>query len=110
MRRPAAPTYLLEAFVDGEELHVDGVVRGGSIQAMAVSRYTNKPLDRRRGAVVDSVVLDPVRFKQYYAQSTDVAARVLRALDRREGVFHLEAFRSGDRYLFSECAALPGAA
>jgi formate-dependent phosphoribosylglycinamide formyltransferase (GAR transformylase) len=53
---------------------------------------------------VGTVLLEPSGHADLYAQAQDLVSRALAALGHTNGVFHLEAFRQGDRLVFSECA------
>ncbi|WP_381562670.1 acetyl-CoA carboxylase biotin carboxylase subunit family protein [Streptomyces eurythermus] len=95
----------VEEFVPGAEVHLDGVVRGGELTALAVSRYLGNVLTTHNGAPMGSVVTDPRRAPDLYRHGRSLTARALAALGHRDGVFHLEAFEQPDGSLvFGECA------
>ncbi|MFJ9774023.1 ATP-grasp domain-containing protein [Kitasatospora sp. NPDC101157] len=95
--------WLVEEFVTGNELLLDGVVRGGEVVFLSVSRYLQNAIQVRSGAFVGAVALDPKEHDELYAQARALCRDALGALGHREGVFHLEAFRQPDRLVFSEC-------
>ncbi|MEV0619274.1 ATP-grasp domain-containing protein [Nonomuraea sp. NPDC050404] len=101
-------TFYLEEFSAGDEYHVDGVVREGSLRVLGVSRYLNKPLQCRDGAVIGSYVLDPDAHPEIYSRIHDIAETCLDEFGLMDGVFHLELFKDGDSYVFGECGARPG--
>lgn len=102
--------WLVEEFVDGAELHVDGVVRNGDVTFLSVSRYLHNLITIRSGSLVGSVTLDPATHRERYRQAREVAETSLRAFGHRDGLFHLEVFESeGEAGLvFSECAGRIG--
>lgn len=99
---------LAESFVEGREIHVDGVVRAGRVLAHTVSRYLENLIKVRDGAAVASILLPPAEHADLYVQAGDLADRVLTALGHRDGVFHLEAFITDTGLVFSECGGRVG--
>ncbi len=100
--------WLIEEYVRGGELHVDGVVRDGTIGFLGVGRYLQNLIGIRRGGVVGSLVVDPDTHPRLYRRARELTAGVLGALGHTDGVFHLEAFDQGDRLVFGECAGRIG--
>lgn len=100
--------WLVESFVEGGELHLDGVVRDGELHLLSVSRYLNNVLDFRNGGLVGSTLLDPAAHTGLYAAASDITTRSLRALGHPDGVFHLEVFEQGTDLVFGECAGRVG--
>lgn len=100
--------WLVEEFMTGGELHLDGVVRDGDVLLLGVSRYLDNVIGIRLGGLVGSVVLDPGRYQDVYRHARELMTRSLRAIGHRDGVFHAEAFDQGDRLVFSECAGRIG--
>lgn len=105
---PTAGPWLVEEFIDGAELHIDGVVRDGVLHALGVSRYLQNIIDIRGGGLVGSVTLDPCSHADLYRRVDELATAALRALGYRDGIFHLEAFQQPDRLVFSECGGRSG--
>jgi len=100
----------VEQFVEGAMYVVDGLVTGGEVRAVFVSRYLNDCLSFREGAHLGSVQLtrdDPLvdRLAAY-------ARRVLGALPTPEcTTFHLEVFLTpGDDLVLCEVASRTGGA
>ncbi|HVJ89482.1 MAG TPA: hypothetical protein VM580_06730, partial [Labilithrix sp.] len=96
---------LVEAFVPGEMLHVDGLVHRGEIVLTSVSRYVRGCLAFGRGESLISVQLDadnPLRERL-----AAFAQRVLRAMPLPELTpYHLEVFHTpDDRLVFCEIAS-----
>ena len=100
--------WLVEEFMSGAELHLDGVVRGGTVMFLGVSRYLQNVISIRSGGLVGSVVLDPQAHAPLYDDAYELASTSLKAIGHSDGVFHLEAFEQGNRLVFSECAGRIG--
>ncbi|MFC8447879.1 hypothetical protein [Kitasatospora sp. NPDC057223] len=100
--------WLVESFVPGGELHVDGAVRAGRLELVSVSRYLNNVMAFRDGGLVGSTLLDPEEHPGLYAAVSDVTARSLNALGHPDGVFHLELFEQDELLVFGECAGRVG--
>lgn len=104
----ASGPWLVEDFVNGAELHVDGVVRGGELLFHSVSRYLQNVISVRSGGVIGSILMQPVTHPELYDQARELVIRSLRALGHADGVFHLEAFLDERGLVFSECAGRIG--
>ena len=101
--------WLAEEWVDGAELHVDGVVRGGQVLFTSVGRYAQNVLAIRDGGIVASVMEHPVHSAGLYDRAHAVAEQAMKALGHHDGVFHMEVFEQGDRLVFGECGGrIPG--
>ena len=100
--------WLVEEYVDGPEMHFDGVVREGQLTLLSVSQYLQNVITIRDGGLVGSVTLDPDADRAIYEQAADLTSRALAALGHTDGVFHLEAFRTTEGLVFSECAGRIG--
>ncbi|MCP9988930.1 ATP-grasp domain-containing protein [Streptomyces sudanensis] len=105
---PRSGPFLLEEYVDGSEMHVDGVLFDGEITTYGVSRYFTNNLHVRSGGINGAYMLDPGRFPAVYAEVGALTAHALRTLGLTRGVFHMEVFETPDGYCFSECAARHG--
>ncbi|MEU8580803.1 ATP-grasp domain-containing protein [Streptomyces abikoensis] len=96
----------LEEYIDGAILHADGLVSGGTLVDLAVSRYVNKPVDYLGGAPLASHQI-PDRDGRY----RDFAERVVEALEIEAGTLHLELFETEEGELvFLEVANRMGGA
>ncbi|MGW0836136.1 ATP-grasp domain-containing protein [Streptomyces prunicolor] len=104
----ATGPWLAEQWVDGAELHFDGVVRNGEVRFLSVGRYLQNVLAIRNGGLVASVSLRPDRHPEFYDRARELTAHAMKALEHHDGVFHLEAFEQGDRLVFGECAGRIG--
>lgn len=104
---PNTGPWLVERYVPGEELHVDGVVRAGRVLLASVSRYLHNVIEVHDGRLVASATLDDTDA-HLVAEATALTQRVLTALDHRDGVYHLEAFHDNGRLTFGECAGRIG--
>jgi biotin carboxylase len=97
--------WLVEAFVHGREVHVDGVVRSACLRHIVVSKYFVNMIDVDRGLLNGSYVVRPTGSPELYERAAQLASTALRVLGLQDGVFHLEAFEQADgRLVFSECA------
>lgn len=105
--RSGAP-FVAETFVDGAELHADGVVRDGEVRLLTVARYLDNLIDVNDGGTVASVV-EPAREEPALHRAVlDLTTRVLHAVGHRDGIFHLEAFETSAGLVFGECAGRAG--
>lgn len=100
--------WLVEEFVAGSELHLDGVVRDGTVLFLACNRYLQNLIDIQDGGITGSVALDPDRHHHLYDRAHELVTMSLKALGHGDGVFHLEAFEQDERLVFSECAGRIG--
>ncbi|NML51337.1 ATP-grasp domain-containing protein [Streptomyces sp. R302] len=99
----------IEEFVQGEVLHVDGVLDAeGKPLFLCTSRYTSTCLDfERLGEPLGSVFQTDAAVR---GRCEDFAVRCLTALGLRSSAFHLELFDTGDELVFLEVGArVPGA-
>lgn len=96
--------WLVEDYVPGHEHQVDGVVRGGTITALVVSRYLQNPIEIHFGGLLSTIALAPAEHSKLYNRARLLAAEALTAIGHSDGVFHLEAFDQQDRLVFGECA------
>lgn len=111
--RSARTAMVLEDFVPGAELHLDGIVADHRLQRLSVSRYTHTCLSIKEGVVLGSVVVDARDDAETCAQARALTEAVVAALSYAAGAFHLEAFEPegpGGGLVFSECAARIGGA
>lgn len=108
--RPAGGPWLAEEWVDGPELHIDGIIRDGEVRFLSIGRYLQPLLGIRDGGLVSSYALHPVAHAKLHARAAGFVCDVARALRHRDGVFHMEAFECGDDLVFGEYAGrVPGA-
>ncbi|MFI7194042.1 acetyl-CoA carboxylase biotin carboxylase subunit family protein [Nocardia nova] len=102
--------FLLEEFVDGEELTADGVVSGGRIELLCVGQY-RLPLMATIAAQAPLTLYkyEADRHARRSAEVAPIAAATLAALGLTDGVFHIELFRRPDGTLVvGEAAARRG--
>ena len=100
---------LTEEWVDGSELHVDGVVRGGQVVFVSVGRYLQNVLSSRDGGIVATVMEHPGHRPELYERAHAFAEQTMKALEHHDGVFHMEVFEQPDRLVFGECGGrIPG--
>ena len=103
-----ATAHILESWVEGREMHSDGVVENGRIVAFGVTRYRHNLLTVREGNLLASITLDPTEHATLYAEMRELTDRSLRAVGLTDGIFHLEAFHGPDGFVFGELAARAG--
>ncbi|WP_030771875.1 ATP-grasp domain-containing protein [Streptomyces sp. NRRL F-2664] len=97
--------FQLEEHIDGDILHADGLVDGGRLVELAVSRYVNKPVEYAHGTPLGSHQ-EPCTP----AQRT-LAEQVVKVLGIEEGCIHLEFFETATGELvFLEVANRMGGA
>ncbi|MFF3291691.1 acetyl-CoA carboxylase biotin carboxylase subunit family protein [Streptomyces sp. NPDC003023] len=95
----------LEEHIDGDILHVDGLLCDGRLLELSVSRYVNKPVEYADGMPLGS---HQVRVSDAHRGITE---RVVEALEIDEGCIHLELFHTADDELvFLEIANRVGGA
>lgn len=105
---PSAGAWLVEQFIAGEELHCDGVVRDGEVVFLGVSEYLQNVISIKDGGLVGSYGLRPWQHPKTYDELRRLTADSLEAIGLADGIFHLEVFRSGEEFVFSECAGRVG--
>jgi hypothetical protein len=100
--------YMVEGFVQGDMLHVDGLAIDGALRFAAASRYVHGCLAFQDGRSLGSVLLDPATTLAERAIA--MTSRVIAALPASPLVaFHLELFHTpDDRLLLCEIASRTG--
>lgn len=112
-RRALPRTFVLESYVSGDELNIDGVMVDGDLRFLSIASYGEpclSAIDSQRP--LRTVKYDPDDEPELYASVRALAEKSLTALGLRTGIFHLEAFMDPDSrsLFFSECAARRGGA
>ncbi|HVK94731.1 MAG TPA: ATP-grasp domain-containing protein [Noviherbaspirillum sp.] len=97
--------YECEEFISGPIYHVDGLVSGGESRFQKASRYLGTCLDFAHGKPLGSIVLAESEFQAELLKFTDAC---LRALDLRQGAFHMEIISADDGFYFLEVGARVG--
>lgn len=99
--RPADPL-LVERYVDGAELSVEGIVWGGDLEVLAVF---DKPIPLSGPAFQETIFVTPSRHAPaVLAEVERVTASAVRALGLTEGPVHAELRLDGDRPVVIEIA------
>lgn len=100
--------YEIEEYIDGEILHVDGVLdQAGNCLFLCVSRYISSCLDFEAGVPLGSVIQTDTPLAR---ACSAFALACLRALALRGSAFHLELFNRNGELIFLEVGArVPGA-
>ncbi|MEV5499530.1 hypothetical protein AB0M50_29425 [Nonomuraea fuscirosea] len=94
-----------ESFVEGDEIHVDGVWIRGEPLWTAVSKYTGPLMGWTDGTAVGDAPLGPAE-RELSERASEFAAEVLSDLAAPDTVFHLEAFvQPGGELVLGEVAA-----
>jgi hypothetical protein len=106
-RSVAARTFVVEEFIEGEELFADGIVSGGRPKFVALGRYPQNCLQAVKDrSPVRTFTLDPVVDKGYYDAALPVVEKSLATLGLTDGIFHMELFHGQcGGVVFSECGA-----
>ncbi|MCX0242535.1 ATP-grasp domain-containing protein [Streptomyces drozdowiczii] len=94
----------VEEFVEGDVVHVDGVLADGRPLAVQASRYVGTCLGYAQGAPLGSLQVDTP------PATVDFTLACLRAVGITEGPFHLEAIETADGPVFLEVGARVGGA
>ncbi len=102
--RPAR--FELEEYVSGPILHVDGLMRDGSLGVGLVSEYLGTCLDYANGKPLGSFQWDETESRKMLPW----AERILKAVGIRNGAFHLEAILTDTGPVFLEVGARVGGA
>lgn len=103
--RKATSRLIVEAFVDMvDEFHCDGIVQDGEVRFAAVSRYF-EPLLGRIDAFTGSYILPEAHLDETAIRA--LHDRVVGVLGLRNGVTHLEVFKTADGYVVGEIACRP---
>ncbi|MGF6960416.1 ATP-grasp domain-containing protein [Paraburkholderia youngii] len=97
--------YDCEEYIDGPVYHVDGFLLNGTLVIARASRYINTYVQFAQGKPLGSVMLDPSPLNEAL---TAFSGKCLRALDFRNGPFHLEIIRGCDGLYFLEVGARVG--
>lgn len=95
---------LVESYVSGWEVQIDGVVRDGTVEELIVSRYLQNLIEVHAGGLVGAIALHPRDHDALYSNARALVVAALAALGHRDGVFHLEAFVGDGGLVFGECA------
>lgn len=99
------PIQVERAVYFSHEYHCDGVVQGGGVTHVGLSRYSTPPLGTSpyfdSGYVADQA--EPFSLEVF-----DLHRRVVAALGLEDGVTHLEVFRTTDGPVVGEVAIRPG--
>lgn len=103
---------MVEEFLTGSELHVNGVWRHGEASHFTVSRYIEPRLRQTPGGRSGSILLRERDCPDLYRQTRQLHTDVNRALAISDGVTHMEVFQDAEQTLwFSEIATrVPGGA
>lgn len=107
----ARSLHLLEAFVEGDLYHVDGVVHDHQVVFESAQRYGVPLLQlRQAGGIYTTSTI--ARGTPEHQDLVALNRRILAALDLPQGVFHVEYLkdRQTGRFYFIEAAARVGAA
>ena len=102
--------WLVEEFVHGTEMQVDGVVRAGELLFFSVSRYLNNLIHIHDGGVAGAASLAPTAHRDLYDRVRALTRDALDAIGLVDGVFHLEIFTGPEGIVFSECGGRVGGA
>lgn len=99
--------FIIEDFVDADVYRMDGYMEDGKIVANFTARSSIPPKQLYQAGTLqkDTLITDENENKKY----DEFTLRVLKALNYKKGVYHLEAFVKPDGTIsFLEIAARPG--
>lgn len=103
--------HLIERYIPGDVYHVDGIVSGGDVRFAEVHRYAQPPFDTMHaGGIFCSRTVD--RGSDEETMLKHELARVIGAVQLRNGAVHVEFIRARDSgtFHFLEIAARVGGA
>lgn len=96
--------YMVESFIEGKELHVDGIVSKGNIIWSATTRYLGNLMNWSKGGLAGDIVLGG-RIPHLENAAENLSKKILAELEIPDGVFHLELFeKSNGDLVFGEVA------
>lgn len=102
-------SFILEEFVNGTELYIDGVVFESKIDAFTISKYFDPILNIKDNITIRTKLYNPLKYKELYNFGEKFLMDIFKKLNFKNGVFHMEVFQKSDgSFVFSECAARPG--
>ena len=94
---------LIEEYVPGVELALEGVLRGGELEVLA---FFDKPDPLEGPYFEETLFVTPSRLHPEMLDEVErVAVRAIRAMGLREGPVHAELRVDGNRVIFLEAAA-----
>lgn len=94
---------VLEQFVSGEEVAVEGMIMGGELTVLALF---DKPVEPSGDGFEETILVTPSRLPAVHqAEVSRVAAQAVRALGLTVGPVHIELMVSDDRVYVIEVAA-----
>jgi hypothetical protein len=93
---PAVSGFELEEFVEGDILHLDGLVQDGEVKAVIASRYVGTCVQYNANRPMGSSQFDLGAAQREWVQG------VIRAVRIGAGAFHLEVIDSPRGYVFLE--------
>lgn len=100
----ALDRYEIEEFINGNIMHIDGLVQNGKMVLCVASQYVNNCLDYARGKPLGSVQIETTPALKNYAQ------RCIHAAEISNGSFHLECIDKNGELFFLEIANRVGGA
>ncbi len=109
LTRDPSVGYQIEEFIDAPIFHMDGVVRNGELEFLSVSEYFGTCYDfvKNKSPLGSATIDDP----QIFRNAERFTARVFKAFDLEDSVFHLEAFYVGKgEFVFLEIGTRFGGA
>lgn len=101
-------TFLLEEAVDGREHHIDGWVWNGRMAFQQISIYVKNVIEIQSGYSLTSMVVPAQSHAELYSETAEFLEGVFARLGYDRGVFHVEAFRANDGWIFSEAGMRVG--
>jgi hypothetical protein len=96
---------IAESFISGEEHFADGVWEEGEVKWFSIGKYRSPLINTSSGNQAIAYLLVQNQHESLYSSIRQKLNLWLKALSAQSMVFHLEFFKNGDSFIFSECAA-----
>lgn len=107
---PELGRLLIEERNSGDEWIIDGMVSGGQISWVMISRYMSPMIECTEANPLRLLALSPALHPDIYQQAREFAQRAVAALGLRDSTFHFEVFGTPEDFVAGELAARPGGA
>jgi hypothetical protein len=99
---PETGSFIVEEFLDGDILHIDGLVQNGNLICAIASKYIGTCLAYAEGEPLASIQIETSQ------KMVDLTKNILQALKIENGSFHLELINHNNDLYFLEIANRAG--
>ena len=93
---------LVEERQNGPEWHLDGVIVGGHVEHIMVSRFMAPLIDTKKGVPLRSVAFPVDRYPEIYNKAKQFTQHAVSALGGQSGGFNFETFGDPDSFTAGE--------